>query len=551
MKSCYSNEVHTVGIAGPSSELVSSFWSHDQQAVILIDEISRAITTPSPVKQETRNKLQNFVVIATSTTSLKQTLRDIKNSTWWNHMASFLIIDSPTPLNHGCSKAFEILSTAWKTNLLHAKFICHHESKGPLIYSYNPYTNQAPLPWHLEKTFRIKNKHPWTLLVRSYQNNQEICKHIDFDKTKDLGGYEIRAAIYSTSTDPQPSEPNVENLNGFNGISARYLFRALNSTSKVIVYKPSIEISNIMVRGVTDIHLTMWPQWNNFNSSMTYPHALTGLSSITQRRGNLSQIGKLLRVIDIPSRYAVAIVCFVTFVFFKFILRQPVTLGFLTIVRLICNAAVPNLPSNVPTRIYMSGLLLFMLTLQGIYQGKLASLLTKQVALPNIDTLEDLENFNYTVYIYKSYKPNIETLNFSGHIVPHEDASCMEYVLRDDGAACVMGSLYAVDLADKLNLYQSNDWLITSYLVYIIRDDWPIEERLNAVISRLFEAHIIEYVRMKKPALKIAKLKYHEKEKDDQKFQVIHLKELAFAFVILGIGLAFSTVVFIIEMFVE
>ena len=466
-------------------------------------------------------------------------------------MASFLIIDSPTPLDHGCSKAFKILLTAWKMNLLHAKFICHPGSKHPLIYSYNPYTNKAPLPWQLEKTYRIENKHLWTLLVRGCQEIQGICKHIDFEKTKDLGGYEIQAAIYSSDIDPQPSEPNLESLNSFNGVTARYLFRALNATSKIIAYVPSIEISDIMVHDLADFHLTIWPQQNNFNSSMTYPHAVAGLVSITQSRGNLSQIGKLLRVIDSFSRYAVAIVCFVTFVFFKFIVRQPVTSAFLTIVRLICNATVPNLPNNVPTRIFLSSLFLFMVTLQAIYQGQLASLLTKQVALPNIDTLEDLENFNYTIYTYKSYKSSFETIKFSGRIVPLEEFACAKYVLKDDRAACVIGWWYAFDIAEDLRLHQSNDKLITMFLAFFIREDWPIEERLNTVISRLFEAHILEYVRKKKFGLKILKLKYNEKEKDNQKFEVITLSELAFAFAILGIGLAFSTVIFIIELLME
>ena len=85
----------------------------------------------------------------------------------------------------------------------------------------------------------------------------------------------------------------------------------------------------------------------------------------------------------------------------------------------------------------------------------------------------------------------------------------------------------------------------------MIEDDWPVEERLNTILARLFEANIFEYVRMKKPGLTFPKLKYKEKEKDNQKFQEMTLQELAFAFAILGIGLVFSTVIFIIEVLTE
>ena len=429
-------------------------------------------------------------------------------------------------------------------NLLHAKFICHHGSKGPLIYSYNPYTNQAPLPWQIEKTYRKKNEHPWTLLARRYRESKEICKDLDFDKTKDLGGYEIRGSTYSRSIDTHSPKHNLESMIGENGITARDLFRALNSTAKIFAYEPSIEISD-MIRGVSDIHLNVWYQQNRFNASMSYPFGVSGLVAITQNRGQLSQLGKLFHVLDYPSRFGVGIVFFVTFIFFKFFLRHSVTSTFMNIVRLICNTAVPNLPINVASRIFLSGLFLFMVTLEAIYQGNLASLLTKQKALPNIDTLEDLANFDYKIYLYKSFKQYFE--NYSGRVVPVEDFDCVKYVIKDAGAACLRERGYAINIAAKFNLHSSNDLLTTWFGVYMIREDWPVEERLNTVISRLFEANIFDFVWNKQPKLTILKIKYNQKEKANQKFQVITLEDLAFAFTILGIGLAFSTVIFISE----
>ena len=509
------------------------------------------MTTADVVTSEIPYRLQNFVVIASTPESLKRNLQGIKNSVWWNHMASVLIIDSPTPLDHGCSKAFEILSTAWKMNLLHAKFLCHHESKGPLIYSYNPYTEQAPLPWQLQKTYRIKNKHPWTLLVRRYQESVEICKDLDFDKTKDLGGYKIRGSTYSMAMNAHSSKRDLKSMLHFNGIYARYLFHALNATTEIFVYEPSIEIPDMIYR-VSDIHLNVWFQQNNpDNISMTYPLGVRGLATVTLHRGQLSQLGKLLRVLDYSSRFGVVVVCFVTFIFFKFFVRRSVTSAFMTIVLLICNAALPNLPNRVATRIYLSGLLLLTLTLQAIYQGQLASLLTKQQALPNVDTLEDLENLKYTIYGYKKFTQYFENLNYSGRVVPLEQFGCQEHVLRDAGAACVLEWSFAVESAAKLNLHPSKDKLINMFIVYLVRKDWPVEKRLNVVMSRLFEANILEYAYAKEPSLTISKLKYNEKEKAKQKFKVITLKELAFSFAILGIGLAFSTAIFIVEVIIS
>ena len=460
-------------------------------------------------------------------------------------MASFLITDRPRPSDEGCSKAFQILSTAWKMNLIHAKYICHHETKGPLIYSYNPYTDQAPLPWQLEKTYKTKNQHPWTLLVRSYQDSQDVCKDLDFDQTKDLGGYEIQSSVRTVLIINKSSKADIENVDGLNANIVRYIFRALNSTSKVFAVPPE-DLYSMTARGFTDISLDPWYQQNNFNSSMTYPHRSSGLASITQHRGNLSQIEKLLRVIDHSSRYAVVVVCFVAFVFFKFFLRQSVTTAILTIVRLVCNASIPNIPENVAPRIFLSALFMFLVTLQAIYQGRLASLLTKPVALPDVESFEDLQNFKYTVYGHKGFKFYFEQLDLSELFVPLEHFVCGKYVLRDNTAACVNEKRQLVDKASKNDLHLSGA-LMQGFLGFVIRKNLPLEERLNTVISRLVEGNIIEKIITKDIALQLRNQKIDEKEQGNQRFTVMTLKDLAFAFAILGIGLAAAAVVFFIE----
>ena len=547
-ESCYRHQPCTAGIVGPSAEIISSLQSHESCSITLIDYASSATPKFSSDRPTSRYKLQTFLVSISSAKKLKEILQNLQTSQWWDHMASFLIIDSPTQSDQDCSnKTFQILSTAWKMNLLHAKFICHHESKGLLIYSYNPYIDQAPIPWQLEKTYRIKNKHPWTLLYRSYQDSQEICKDLDFDQTKDLGGYKIRASIQPTSINKSSSKPNLDSVIGPNGILARYIFYTLNSTCKMFTNDSSEKLFNMTIRGYTDINLDAWYQQHDFKiSSMTYPHWRSGLASITQHRGNLSQIEKLLRVIDQSSRYAVVIVCFVTFVFFKFFLRQSVTSAILTIVRLICNSSVPNVPNNVAARIYLSGLFLFVVTVQAIYQGQLASLLTKPVALPNVETFEDPENYKYTIHGHKRLTLYFEKLNYSGRVVPLNAFNCTQYVLRDNAAACVNERRYLVYTANKFDLHLS-DTMIQMFVAYLIREDWPLENRLNTLISRLVESNIVENAFMNDLELILRKQKFYEKEKENHGFTVIVLKDLAFAFAILGIGLAGATVVFFIK----
>ena len=545
-ESCYSHHSSVVGIVGLSAEIISSLQSHEKYTIISIDNKSKRVPKIPLDKPAHRYKLQTFLISISTVKELKENLQHLKSSQWWNHMASFLIIDNSTSSTKGCSRAFKILLTAWKMNLLYAKFICHRESKGILIYSYNPYTNEAPIPWQLETSRGITEQHPWTLLVCSYQESQEICKALDFDQTKDLGGYKIRAGVIPR--DIQNSfKPNITSITGLVGFIASYMFPALNSTTEIFVNETTSLLRKMIDRGVVDIVITnSWNRQNYTISPMTYPHMQTEVAVVTQHRGNLSQIEKLLHVIDHTSRYAVVIVCCITFIFFKFFLRKPITTPILTIVRLICNAAIPNPPKNLATRIYLTGLFIFVMTLQGIYQGQLASLLTKPVARPNVETFDDLENLKYTLYGHNQLIFDLKELNYSGPLAPLPGFSCVEYVLRNNSAACLQIRTRLVKISNKYDLHLS-DAIIRNFRAFFIRDDWPLEQKWNILISRLVESHLIEHFRKMKVSLILKKQKFYEKEKDNQGPTVIRLKDLAFAFAVFGIGLAGATVVFFFE----
>ena len=538
-ESCYEHNFCTVGVAGPSAEVMSSLQSYGNCSITVIDNEWKSEENPA-----SRYKLQHFLVSISSVTYIKRILQHLKTSHWWNHMASFLIIDNPPPLDKSCYKAFEILYTAWQLDILHAKFICNHKVMGTLIYSYNPYSDEVPYPWQVDKNYGKKKKHSWNLLVRIYQDTEKDCENLDFDKTNDLGGYEIQASVRSALIKNSPGT-DVENVDGPNANIVRHIFRALKSTSKVFAV-PQDKLYSMTATDLADISLDPCYQQNVYDNLMTYPHRSSTLASISQHRGNLSQIGKLLRVIDDSSRYAFVIVCLVAFVFFKFFLRQTVTTAILTIVRLVSNASIPNIPENLAVRIFLSALFTFLVTLQAIYHGQLASMSTISMALPDVETFEDLQNFKYTVYGHKEFKIFFKNLNLSEIYVPLENFGCDNYVLRDNTAACVDEKLQLVDVASKYDLHLS-DALMQGFVGFVIRENFPLEERLNTVISRLVEGNIIEHVVTKDIVLPLRKQKIDQNERRNHSFTVLTLKDLAFAFAILGIGFTIATVVFIVE----
>ena len=154
----------------------------------------------------------------------------------------------------------------------------------------------------------------------------------------------------------------------------------------------------------------------------------------------------------------------------SFFANPAVLSAILNIVRLVWKAAVPNLPNDVATRIYLSGLFIFLVTLQGIYQEKLASLLTKPMTLPNAERFEDLENFNYTIYGNEKTTLYFKRWNYSGRVVSVDDSTCVQCVSKDDSAACVGERRYLVYIANKYDLHLSAT-IVHTFLPYMIRQN--------------------------------------------------------------------------------
>ncbi|XP_043269581.1 uncharacterized protein [Venturia canescens] len=194
MKSCYVEKVKEVGIVGdvPDS-FFATLSTGEPIATVLIDNDERPVETDA-VSKWSRHKLHVFVITAPSPLELERILVDLRNSRWWNHMAQFYILDSSAK-ETGCSGTFGFLWTAWRMDILGAKFICNQGADESLIYTFNPYTDYAPSPWKLERTYKGVNEHPWALLVQKYHERLNKCENIDFDPTKEAGKYEARMTV--------------------------------------------------------------------------------------------------------------------------------------------------------------------------------------------------------------------------------------------------------------------------------------------------------------------------------------------------------------------
>ena len=555
-----------MGLAGSSEEIhriiASKLWAGEPRSVIHLDSSTKDVISNDSIQQEFKQKLQVFVVTADSPTTLRQVLNDIKKSRWWNHMAFYLILGWPS-LEFKCSSAYEMLWTAWKMDILNAKYLCLDRSTKLEIYSFNPYTTDAPSSWKLVETHRVTNNHPWTLFVRNYRvESAEACRDLDFDKTNNVGGYKVRYLDRSLQ-DLFRIKKNKKNgrisFDGYQGVIFDTLMRYIKATPKIVLL-PGQQLDgtlitesddNIIYKYATNKTIDIVANYYHIslmdNVSYVYPFLQSGLRVISQFNGYESQLSKIYSVFDYYSRLGLLLVSLSTAIFFKYYLAQSLMHSFLNFCRLICNAALPSLPTKLPARIYLSVIFMFYLIFQGIFQGKLSSLLTKTVHGRNINEMSDLIHGRHTIYGHRRYYNFFGNPSFDGRFVGIDKYNCTKYVLHDSLAACVRDDLLLIYDASGFNLHLSRDFIVNLYFVHAIRDDWPLEQRINTFYERMVKSGLIEYLIKKLTAKPSLALKIRKDMYENQKVKVITLQQLKFIFVIHGIGLALATVSFIVE----
>ena len=482
------------------------------------------MTFPDMVRDKaSRYALQVFVVTGSSSTRFGQGIYSIKNTIWWNHIGSYLIIDQS---RNGCSKAYEILWTAWNMNLLHAKFICNHGMNRLLIYSYNPFTSQAPRLWKRTNAHRGKNDHPWTLFVEAYQKTKKICHELDFDKTRDLGGYAIRTSVKYVEgwfyLDLQKT--GLDSFGGFGGTIGKMIFEALNATPASRISDRKVPLGLIteeekiygqlmeVIDGKSDVILVPRNQRLVSNLATTIPLTKTGIAVAIKHRVHVSQSEKLMKVIDNCSKISVAIVLFSTLMFLKFLEQQSLMTAFLNIIRLVCNTSLLKLPTYVAPSIYLTSVFFFAVTITGIYQGKLASLLTHSVHQPLINSNGELVDSDNTIYTDVNTGRLLDDTALKGHFVKVHISECVSFSLNDSSVICVSDRRYLFSRKKKNKFDISHNNLMEYSTVYVVRKDWPLQDRFDRIILKLSYANLIDYQFQKEYKALIPVTNFHKKE---------------------------------------
>lgn len=555
---CYGDPGKAVGVVGDSDgSILKEFWSSHYIPAVLVDTTMKMDNAVTLTNQQ---RLKIFLVAAENSDRFHELMIELLISIWWNHYANVLIVSSAPDISQQCSLSTEYLYIAFENfGVLRAQFVCIDVKMNVNIFTYNPYTPKAPEPWQLLRTYRLKDSTPFSVFMRMHREGGEACNFLNFDKTSDLGGFRFHVTIPPGTIHKKTTGMIDEWSKSLRSTTTKRLVNAFFRQSIWFINNivSGLNASTVMsenpdetgIVGVNDVISNMVVP---LHDRIIYSWEQQSLLAVTQHTAHMSQLEKILSVIDRESRIGMWIVYLITFLFFKFFLSQPVVPALLNLVRLTANASLTTLPSSLAPKIYMACLFMFVVTLQALYTGDLASLLTSVVAYPHVNTMQDIVDLGYKIHTQKHLKnllagdPILEgqVINFS------EDADCIYSALNDTTVVCVMEYNAAVLIAHDQKLHVSRDVMKNDYVYYVISPCNPLGRRLQARVRTWDECSL-------RPAADRIFAKTHGDLVDDDEVnqnmvrRVMTLDDLGFAFVILGVGLTCSLVCFAGEIVVH
>ena len=98
---------------------------------------------------------------------LKLALYKLKESVWWN-IHGLYIIDNSISLDSNCQEAHLFLKLMWEFNILSVIFLCMESDEKISLFTFNPYSSNAPEIWKKSDNYKQSNGHPFSLFKQTY-----------------------------------------------------------------------------------------------------------------------------------------------------------------------------------------------------------------------------------------------------------------------------------------------------------------------------------------------------------------------------------------------
>ncbi|XP_057323179.1 uncharacterized protein LOC130666327 [Microplitis mediator] len=511
-----------------------------------------------------------YILSAQSTDELGALLDALKSSPTWSVTSVFVIIGITENSCGGASKTLQVL---WKLDLVSSYFVCYESAKDEImmLYTYNPFTNQAPEPWVEVKTFD-KPDSRWSLYKQPYLNDKNICRNLTFDKTKFLNGYTVKAATGSRlkSNVTQTKTHNISELK--NGLLLNFscdffgnLFLHLNVTPDIsIISKLNstnvtlIDLEKLVINSTHDLILVIVPlkYQNSLLDSMNL-HYQNGFMIMTQRN-KLKLSGEIFHNSLNFDLIAVSVlILFITFVIIICNNGNDYGNGFLDIVRLSLSAGIAAPLHKLSMRIIFLTTTLLVFIITPAFQGHITSMSAKpEYRYPQ--NLKDLHDFKFHVYYRHTIKNYITEQQLwqgsdKNYLHEHNEFlyTCHEQVLNDSSNACIGYVGVVLPAAKKYNLYLAQEMMFNVYGSYLMRKEWVLKNRIDQLALKFSEHGLFDFWNKREFTYSLKKMKAIEaRQRLFEEYDRIEFESLIFVYILMALSLIFWVLIFVAEILI-
>ncbi|XP_057335986.1 uncharacterized protein LOC130674621 [Microplitis mediator] len=594
------NDLHNLNFSDSSStrqlisharELIATCFTNNSNPVIitsdLIDDGSRK---QNPGDSKERNspvivineKLKGdrtkgyhptyptYVLSFDSIEKLEAQVEEFRSSAIWSIKSPLLVID--TNKESRCANAGKVLGFLWTMDLLSAYYLCYDNGKdSTIVYTLNPFTNYAPLPWvkvDAADQFDNNKGEKWTLYNLQYSKDGTPCKNVSFDKTQELDGHEVKFGLVLSSQKDENIKINkgyklADSFVSEKSLSLWRWSKHLNvqrfihflppSTIRTIVKKGYIaELANKTLDVQSDI-LQLADTNNNFSDFITHYHEVT-YSILTKKSNYLTVISEMTYNLQfiIMTIVVLLLIALIIIMNNKF----DISGGIMDVIKMSAGMGVMSPFDRLSIRIiYLSGFL-FIFTVMPEFQGQISAILSKPMRR-NVESLKDLYENKFHVYYNELLENDIineklwvtdedkKYLHPSNH---SELVDCQLKAQEDSSISCLSATNHLLHVASKLKyFYVSKEVTFKKYFVYWTRKDWAVKHQLDKIASLFEESGLIHYgidSVIKESSKKIKKLnKIEQRGNYDQ----VDFDHLVLSYMFTGAVLLWSLIIFGIE----
>ncbi|OXU22962.1 hypothetical protein TSAR_014996, partial [Trichomalopsis sarcophagae] len=155
---------------------------------VACSEVSSAFQTrlrgaPAPLDVKVREVVypaSTDIVAVSRANRLEKILKYLKDSIWCNHERNFIIVNSNGV--DSCQMFCSFLTITWIYNMMYVLYFCTSSNGTFMLYTFNPFTDSAPISWNKVQDQSLNNGHCNTISASDL-----FC-----DKMKSFNGYNLK-----------------------------------------------------------------------------------------------------------------------------------------------------------------------------------------------------------------------------------------------------------------------------------------------------------------------------------------------------------------------